>query len=92
MYVAHRHAAWNLYVKTIQDILNKTHQETTGYRLIEIHLNKRPESIWQKYLKPVIPAVNESHEKKRGMVRANSKVRNSPTKFNLGKEVLVLAN
>ena len=32
-------------------IINETHHDTTGYTPLELHFNKKPTIVWEKYLK-----------------------------------------
>ena len=51
VYTQHAHKAWAKYTETITKIMNETHHDTTGYTPIEIHFNKKPTRVWEKYLK-----------------------------------------
>ena len=31
-------------------IINETHHDTTGYTLLELHFNKKPTRVWEKYM------------------------------------------
>ena len=51
VYTQHAHKAWAKYTETIAKIMNETHHDTTGYTPIELHFNKKPTRVWEKYLK-----------------------------------------
>uniref|UniRef100_A0ABD2X093 RNA-directed DNA polymerase n=1 Tax=Trichogramma kaykai TaxID=54128 RepID=A0ABD2X093_9HYME len=58
MFIKDKHTAWEPYIKTIQDIMNETHHETTEFTPLELHLNKKPERIWDRLLG--VPPINDA--------------------------------
>ena len=100
-----KHGAWINYVDAIQNCLNETCHETTQLTPVELHLNKAPKRIWKNYLQAHETLNQEiGHEQKISLARErihrkrariakkiNDKIC-TPIKYNIGDEVLVLAN
>lgn len=50
--VDEKHGAWILYVKTIEQILNEVHHDTTEFTPLELHKNQKPSRFWFKFFPP----------------------------------------
>lgn len=51
-FVSNKHTSWAKWVKVVENCMNETYHETIEYTPTEIHLNKKPERGWAKYLQP----------------------------------------
>lgn len=104
-FTSENHSGWGFYVKVIQEILNETIHDTTGFTPIELHLGKTPTRVWTKYLRSAVEhedppletkiALARERILKKGKKRAekyNKKHAEFFTTFEIGEEVLVKAN
>uniref|UniRef100_A0ABD2W5G0 Uncharacterized protein n=1 Tax=Trichogramma kaykai TaxID=54128 RepID=A0ABD2W5G0_9HYME len=74
MFIKDKHTAWEQYIKTIQDIMNETHHETTEFTPLELHFNKKPECIWDRLLG--VPPINDAIPVKRKYQLAYDRIKN----------------
>ena len=51
VYMQHAHKGWAKYTEKIMKIRNETHHDTTGDTPLELHFNKKPTRVWEKYMK-----------------------------------------
>ena len=49
-FVNNKHTGWFDYVNLIETIINETYHDSIGCTPLELHLNKKPTRIWEKYL------------------------------------------
>ena len=81
-----RHGGWAQWIPFIEECLNTTYNETTGYTPMELHFNKTPRRIWEA-LVGEIPKENTGHAKKIFIVakRIRTKGEKRAAKINEGK-------
>lgn len=102
-FVNNNHTNWAKYVERIQTCLNETTHETTEFTPVELHLNKKPERLWKKWIQSDTDTNEISHTEKLCLARERiihkgrqRKQRHDQQKkfseFNEGEEVLVIAN
>lgn len=63
-FIPGKHSNWFNYVPIIQNIINETYHETTEYTPLELHTNKKPTRVWEKYFKPINMDAPHAHERK----------------------------
>ena len=68
-----KHSSWHDKMQTIEDILNKTHHDTTEFTPMEIMLRKRPTRFWRKWLPDQRADKQSTHEQKLFWVRERIK-------------------
>ncbi|KAL7298858.1 hypothetical protein TKK_0007968 [Trichogramma kaykai] len=74
MFIKNKHTSWEPYIKTVQDIMNETHHETTEFTPLELHLNLVLTRIWDKVLN--IPPIDKKLNIERKYVLAYDRIKN----------------
>ena len=62
-FVRNQRTSWARYVKIIQNIINITRHESTGFTPMELHFNIKPMRVWEKWL-PLIDSNKMTHKQK----------------------------
>ena len=101
VYTQQTHKGWARYTETITTIMNETYHDTTGYTPLELHFNKKPTRIWERYIKiqnnddvPYERKLFLAREKMHGSLkkRANKKNKNRVHKtYEIGEKILLKA-
>ena len=99
VYTQPSHKGWAKYTENVMKIINETHHDTTGYTPLELHFNKKPTRVWEKYLKtentddtPYKRRLFLARERMHGQVqtRADKKNRNRVHKeYEIGEKILL---
>ncbi|XP_014237103.1 uncharacterized protein LOC106659201 [Trichogramma pretiosum] len=74
MFIKNKHTSWEPYIKTVQDIMNETHHETTEFTPLELHLNLVLTRIWDKVLN--IPPIDNKLDIERKYELAYDRIKN----------------
>ena len=71
-FVKDKHTNWVRYVEIIENVINVTHHDTTGFTSIELHMNIKPTRLWEKWLPVKVDSNHMPHEQKLFLARAGS--------------------